>query len=343
MSDNVWLKFPKWRTTYGPVVYLRMFHQHVIVINTLQAAIDLPEKRATIYSSRPRFEVACQMLTEGYSFTFQAYGDLWRRMRRAAHESLHKGVVHQLHNIQTVEAALLLHSLLDAPKDWEDHMKRAAGSTLLSACYGTPLLRGSDDPTMEILDTFTSKIVRAGYIDGTYVEYLPFLKHIPARLAPWKNEALVWGPRFTKLFGDLFTWARDRAINGESPETISAMMIENQVRYNLSVQEAGWLVGTVGINRDQAIWGPDADDFNPERYMDVRGGKLSSVMTDTKEEGHVSFGFGRRICVGRHVAHDSLLLNMASILWMFDIKAPLDALGQEVACGEESVDHGLAV
>ncbi len=56
-------------------MYINLAGQNVIVLNTLQAAADLLDRKAAIYSSRPRFEVACNMLTEGMFFVFQDYGD----------------------------------------------------------------------------------------------------------------------------------------------------------------------------------------------------------------------------------------------------------------------------
>ncbi|CDO71862.1 hypothetical protein BN946_scf184940.g9 [Trametes cinnabarina] len=439
LSRDVWYKFTEWKRIHGPIVHIKLFGQDVIILNTLKAASDLLDKRAPIYSSRPQFFIVGQMLTEGYFFVFQSYGELWRRMRRAAHESLRNGAVQQFGAIETAETALLLKDLLAAPRQWERHMERTAASTLLAACYGTEPAQSAEDPAMKLLHTFTRQIVQSGYVDGNLVEYLPFLRHIPSCLAPWKKAALDWAPKFTRLFESLYSQSRDRAVNGGRLDSITAMMVENQEKYNLSHKETAWLIATLAaayetlagvmswwalamvlypdiqkkaqaeidsvvgrsrlpsvedldklvyvramlkealrwhpvgplglqhrsteddvyegyfipkgticianvwaINRDPALWGRDADEFRPERYLESSD-SLAAAMVDTKDEGHVSYGFGRRICVGRHLARDALLLNMASILWMFNIKPPVDATGKEIYCVEDSVDHGLVV
>ena len=51
----------------------------------------------------------------------------------------------------------------------------------------------------------------------------------------------------------------------------------------------------------------------------------------------------RRICVGRHLARNSLFLNMACLLWMFNIRAPLGPDGKEIVCTEEAIDKGLVM
>lgn len=54
------------------------------------------------------------------------------------------------------------------------------------------------------------------------------------------------------------------------------------------------------MNHDVSTFGPDAEEFNPSRHLDQEG-KIKDAMADTKGEGHFTFGFGRRICVGRLV------------------------------------------
>jgi cytochrome P450 len=52
-------------------------------------------------------------------------------------------------------------------------------------------------------------------------------------------------------------------------------------------------------NPDRAIIDDDADEFRPERHLDVKGEELLPGPKETNQEGHVTFGFGRRICVGK--------------------------------------------
>lgn len=49
-----------------------------------------------------------------------------------------------------------------------------------------------------------------------------------------------------------------------------------------------------GINRDPNYF-PDYDEFRPERYMDQHG-RLADPVANTHNQGHLSYGAGRR-CV----------------------------------------------
>lgn len=56
---------------------------------------------------------------------------------------------------------------------------------------------------------------------------------------------------------------------------------------------------------------PDPDNFRPERFLESKDPRITTF--------ELPFGFGRRICPGMHLARNSLFINMARLLWAFDI------------------------
>ncbi|KAJ3976635.1 cytochrome P450 [Lentinula raphanica] len=76
------------------------------------------------------------------------------------------------------------------------------------------------------------------------------------------------------------------------------------------------------INRDKEIYGPDADEFRPERFLrqSERGLGFELRPEFENEDGHHTYGFGRRICVGRHLADNALFIDICTILWALRIE-----------------------
>jgi cytochrome P450 len=61
--------------------------------------------------------------------------------------------------------------------------------------------------------------------------------------------------------------------------------------------------------------------FSPERYLgDETSSAESCTLPDVSKRDHFSFGAGRRVCPGTHVADNSMFLVMARVLWAFDVK-----------------------
>ncbi|KAH9022270.1 cytochrome P450 [Lactarius pseudohatsudake] len=80
------------------------------------------------------------------------------------------------------------------------------------------------------------------------------------------------------------------------------------------------------INSDPTVFGSDSASFNPARYLDEKG-QVKPLM-DGREEGHVSFGYGRRLCPGRFVAEGTLAIDFATLLWALRFERPEGAEGE---------------
>ena len=97
------------------------------------------------------------------------------------------------------------------------------------------------------------------------------------------------------------------------------------------------------LNRDPEIYGADAAHFNPTRFLDVHG-DIAPGPPETKEEGHVTYGFGRRVCVGKHVANNSLFIDIAMTLWACNIAPGKDERGDVIPIDVDGwVEDGLVV
>ncbi|KAG9313182.1 cytochrome P450 [Chiua virens] len=83
------------------------------------------------------------------------------------------------------------------------------------------------------------------------------------------------------------------------------------------------------ISRDPVAF-PDPDTFDPQRWLTEDG----TIKTDMR---FYTFGFGRRVCPGQHVANRSLYMNIALLLWSFRILQKPEAL-----IDTEQVQEGVA-
>jgi len=83
-------------------------------------------------------------------------------------------------------------------------------------------------------------------------------------------------------------------------------------------------------HQDSETFGDDFDRFNPARYLDANG-EIISGFSESREEGHFTYGFGRRVCVGKYLANQSLFIDMALMLWACKIEKDRDPVtGEEV-------------
>ena len=102
------------------------------------------------------------------------------------------------------------------------------------------------------------------------------------------------------------------------------------------------LVNVWLCNLDPEIYGEDATLFNPSRHLTPDGTALAPGPPDTQDEGHVVYGFGKRICVGRHVANDTMFIAFALMLWAMDLVPAKDEHGKDIPVNvNDYVDSGM--
>lgn len=87
-----------------------------------------------------------------------------------------------------------------------------------------------------------------------------------------------------------------------------------------------------GIHLDPEIY-PEPNEFRPERWLEM------AAAGTTIEHG--AFGFGRRICTGRHIAYNSLFLNIARLLWACDIGPKQDMHGRNIPVNQWGFSQGF--
>jgi cytochrome P450 len=88
----------------------------------------------------------------------------------------------------------------------------------------------------------------------------------------------------------------------------------------------------------------DPNTYNPDRYL--QHPKLAveyAAASDYNNRDHYTFGSGRRICVGIHLAERTLWRMIAQILWAFEIKQPIDEHGNQVDLDETAYTDGMVL
>ncbi|KAI3558589.1 cytochrome P450 2D18 [Colletotrichum abscissum] len=77
---------------------------------------------------------------------------------------------------------------------------------------------------------------------------------------------------------------------------------------------------------------PDPFTYNPDRYIPVADKLAPELAASPKyeERDHYSYGAGRRMCVGLHLAERSQWRMVAQILWAFKIEPAIGPDGKEV-------------
>ncbi|KAA8642383.1 uncharacterized protein ATNIH1004_011327 [Aspergillus tanneri] len=106
--------FQVWTRKYGPIVSVKIGGRDFIILGTREAAQDILEKRARIYSSRPPSKFLDKYLHKGLSSAFMPYGPEWQLHRRLSSNLLNAKASNAYRYLQDIESKQLLHEFLSS-------------------------------------------------------------------------------------------------------------------------------------------------------------------------------------------------------------------------------------
>ncbi|KAJ7803886.1 cytochrome P450 [Mycena olivaceomarginata] len=243
LSADIWVPFRNWRKKYGDLIYISIAGQPMLIMNSHKTAADLLDRRASIYSDRPRLLVASELLTGSLMIPFARYNETWRRMRRASHEGLNPSTAKNYYESQQKEATLLVEGMLRDPRNWDDEIKRAACSMIRGVVYDNPTIQSIHDPAIGYANEWIARIVRAAYPGSHYAEYFTWMKYLPVSIAKWKREALEWFERDGIYWGEMYREVEKT--NSDERPSFTSTLIRDERKLNLAWDENAWLAATI--------------------------------------------------------------------------------------------------
>ncbi|KAH9934348.1 cytochrome P450 [Fomitopsis serialis] len=174
-QDNPWLVYSAWADTYGDVVHLEALNDHLVILNTVQAAKDLLDGRSTIYSDRPE---SVRDLCFGVEMPMLSYNDQWRRQRKIVAQSFNPGLVPRYYPIQEHEARRLAQGILQRPETLVSQTKTRIAAIIMRVTYGYAV-KGEDDPMITVPFDAMVNFGAATEPGAWIVDFIPQLQYLP--------------------------------------------------------------------------------------------------------------------------------------------------------------------
>ncbi|KAJ6477572.1 putative monooxygenase [Mycena sanguinolenta] len=175
----------------------------MFIINSAKVAIDLLDKRSSIYSDRPSFTMA-NLSGSAEGMGLQSYNENWRQQRKIIAQGFSPNGVTRYYPLQERESRKLVHGLLNDPSTLTRQTPLRVGVIIFRIVYGY-FVKDENDPfltaglkKMEIFNKSTTPGVWA-------VDFLPILRYIPSWLPgsgflqiakQWRKNSrdAAWGP-----------------------------------------------------------------------------------------------------------------------------------------------------
>ncbi|KAF9456730.1 cytochrome P450 [Collybia nuda] len=165
---------------YGDIVHLHIPTISFIVLNSVEIAVELLEKRSHNYSDRPSIPVI-EMMGFFPALGLLPYGPRFRLHRRMTQQYFKRQDIATYRPLQIRSVRILLQNLLSAPEDRNNHLSLYAASILMRITFGYDL-SSSNDTYLGIVKAINHMLETPGLLSGTIIDIFPILRHLPSWL-----------------------------------------------------------------------------------------------------------------------------------------------------------------
>ncbi|KAJ7120745.1 cytochrome P450 [Mycena crocata] len=189
-----WKKYTEWSKEFdSDIIHLDLAGTPLIVLCSSEAADDLLEKRAAIYSDRPNFPMVVDLMGWDFNFALLKYGDEWRTHRRLFNQEFNAKSARKYEPQQLDAVRELLQRLSCDPVGFEAHFSHFTGELIMSVAYGIDVLP-HNDPYVNLSHEAVGTLSLANLPGKYLVDTFPLLKHIPKSFpgAGFKRQAEEW-------------------------------------------------------------------------------------------------------------------------------------------------------
>ncbi|KAJ3502046.1 hypothetical protein NLJ89_g9063 [Agrocybe chaxingu] len=241
-TEQEWFTFTEWGKKWGDIVSVSVFGQQMIILNSAEVAIDMLDKKSSIYSDRPVMQMGGELVGWKNTLVLTPYGDRLRNYRRLFHQCIGSPAsMSEFHPVEEKETHRFLKNVLARPEHLADHVRRTAGAIILRISHGYEV-QEDKDPFVTLADEATEQFSLSTAPGGFLVNLIPALRHVPA----W-----VPGAGFKKTAA---SWAKTLAMMADGPHE----WVKEQM--NLGTAEASFTSRLLG----------EASDLTPEREHNIK-------------------------------------------------------------------------
>ncbi|KAI0771958.1 cytochrome P450 [Trametes elegans] len=228
-SSYPWITFAHWAERWGDIISVTLLGQTMVILNSPQHAIDLLEKKSSIYSSRAPVHVAGDMVGWSRAMILAPYGDRLREMRKMISQVLaSRKHVERFHTLIEHETRAFLLGLEHRSDSLVLDLQRLAASIIITITYGYRV-RGENDPIVKTVDQAMEDFGRTSAPGAYLADTFPFLRHVPSWFpgAQWKERVAEQNKTFERMANVPFDWVKGQVNAGTALPSFASTTLES--------------------------------------------------------------------------------------------------------------------
>ncbi|KIK30866.1 hypothetical protein PISMIDRAFT_20892 [Pisolithus microcarpus 441] len=229
-SVKPWLTFSDWANKFGDMTHLEIFGQHIVVLNSAKTAVEMLDKKSSLYSDRPVFPMGGELVGWRDTLVLLPYGDRFREYRRNFHRVIGSRAAMSVYSaIEEEETHKFLQRVLAKPTDLSAHVRTTAGAIILRISHGYHI-QEDRDPFVELADTAVDQFSRSTATGAFMVDLIPALAHVPEWFpgAGFQRKAKEWRTTLHEMVDKPYKFVQDQMAAGIAPKSFTSNLLEGR-------------------------------------------------------------------------------------------------------------------
>ncbi|KAL4075734.1 cytochrome P450 [Scleroderma citrinum] len=229
-SVKPWLIFSEWTNKFGDMVHLEILGQHIVVLSSFKTAIELLDKKSSIYSDRPVLPMGGELVGWKDTLVLLPYGDRLREYRKNFHRVIGTRAAMDIYNaIEEEETHKFLQRVLTKPTDLNAHVRTTAGAIILRISHGYHI-QEQRDPFVDLADTAVDQFSRSTATGAFMVDVIPALSYVPEWFpgAGFKRLAREWNATLQEMVDQPYKFVKDQMATGIAPKSFTSNLLEGR-------------------------------------------------------------------------------------------------------------------
>ncbi|KAI0471433.1 cytochrome protein [Xylaria cf. heliscus] len=217
-GEREWEHWLKHKDVYGPISSVTSLGTTIVILHSADLAVELLEKRASKYSSRPRLEFA-DYIGWTNAIGVRPYDQTHRLHRKTGHMLIgtQRTVMPYL-PVQETEVHRFLFRVLKEPELFLNHIRTEAGAIILKIAYGytVEVDPRKPDPLVDLIDEAMEQFGACTTPGAWLVDFIPALKYIPGWVpgTGWKKIGREWRATLSEAAERPLLFAQQRLAKG---------------------------------------------------------------------------------------------------------------------------------
>ncbi|KAI0637904.1 cytochrome P450 [Trametes polyzona] len=230
-ASHEWKTFAQWGERWGDIMSVSFLGQPYVILNSAKHAVELLEKKSSIYSSRPVIPVGGELVGWNRTLALLPYGNKFREYRRLIFQLIgSKKNMERFQPLVEEKTRDFIVELYQDPTDLLKHVRKAAGAIILMMSHGYEV-QAENDPFVATVDEAMEQFAVCTSASAFLANIFPALIHIPAWVpgAGFRKIAASWRQTLDEMCDKPHEFVKQRMAAGTDVPNFTSTNLEGDI------------------------------------------------------------------------------------------------------------------